>query len=108
MWEETSKWCYVFFGLSGLSLIIMTLGKYSFGIVGENITFSIRKTFYFEILKRHVGWFDDPEYQAGVLTTVLSSEVQLLNGVSTEAIAAMFKAFAAFFTGFIIGLYYCW
>jgi len=52
MWEETTTWCYVFFGLSAFSLIIMTLGKGSFGIVGENITFSIRKLFYFEVVKR--------------------------------------------------------
>jgi len=32
----------------------------------------------------------------------------MLNGVSTEALAAFMKSFSAFFTGLIIALYYCW
>mmetsp|Transcript_34809 Transcript_34809/g.25150 ORF Transcript_34809/g.25150 Transcript_34809/m.25150 type:complete len:98 (+) Transcript_34809:396-689(+) len=75
MWEETSKYCYIFFGLCVTAFIVMSLGKYCFGVVGENITYSIRQLFYKEVLKRNVGWFDNPDYQAGILTTILSSEV---------------------------------
>jgi hypothetical protein len=51
------------------------LAKSAFGRVGENITQNIRIDLYTEILRKHVGWHDDQNNAAGVLSAILASDV---------------------------------
>mmetsp|Transcript_32771 Transcript_32771/g.23705 ORF Transcript_32771/g.23705 Transcript_32771/m.23705 type:complete len:152 (+) Transcript_32771:2167-2622(+) len=108
MWDTTGKYVLAMIGTACISFIGITTMKISFGILGENIAFQVRKTLYFSILKRPPGWFDEPSHQAGVMTTLLSSEVQLINGASTEATSVMVQASVTMLTALIISLYYCW
>ena len=48
--------------------------KLSFGVIGENVAFNIRKTLYRKILEKHQGWFDQKENAPGILTGTLSSD----------------------------------
>lgn len=43
-------------------------------IVGENLTFRIRKLIYEKLLRMEVGWHDLPENNPGALSTMLSSD----------------------------------
>ena len=33
--------------------------KWSFGILGENTTYEIRRVLYHTIMRKNIGWFDD-------------------------------------------------
>jgi len=52
--------------------------------VGENITLKMRYNLYKSIIHKHIGFFDLRENSPGILTAVLASEAQTLNGASTE------------------------
>ncbi len=82
--------------------------KFLFGIVGENITLNMRFELYRGILKKHIGFFDQRENSPGVLTSVLASEAQVLNGASTEGGAVMVECFFALVCGVFLGFYYSW
>lgn len=53
------------------------------------MTQKIRSDLYTEILKKHIGWHDESSNAAGILSSILALEVQLLNGASTEAVAVI-------------------
>ena len=55
-----------------------------------------------------MGWFDLRENSPGILTNILSSDVQILNGVSEDGIGVILECFGCLFTGLFIGFYYCW
>jgi len=55
-----------------------------------------------------MGWFDHRENAPGVLTSVLASDVQTLNGASTEGLAVILESFFAIVCGIILGFVFSW
>ena len=59
MRRESNYWCSVMLIFSIGTLTAGFSQKFSFGVIGENVTFNIRRKFYKKILEMHNGWFDD-------------------------------------------------
>ena len=96
-------------GLCGLTALVAAVAtKTAFGFLGENVTFEVRKILYISILKKNIGWFDQKENGASVLTSAMASDTSLINGVSTESLSPIFDASFAFVASIIIGFLYCW
>jgi ATP-binding cassette subfamily B (MDR/TAP) protein 1 len=55
-----------------------------------------------------MGWFDKRENAPGVLTSILASDVQTLNGASTEGAAVICESMFALIVGIILGLIFNW
>ena len=72
--SESNKWCLLIFIAGIVSFFIVFLGKFSFGVVGENITLKMRHLLYTAIVKKHLGWFDIRDNAPGVLTSILANE----------------------------------
>jgi len=63
---------------------------------------------YKSILEKHVGFFDERENNASVLTSSMAQDSALINGVSTESLGPYTDAFFALFGGLVVGFYWCW
>jgi ATP-binding cassette subfamily B (MDR/TAP) protein 1 len=68
----------------------------------------IRKQLYGSILEKHLGWFDEKENSPGVLSATMASDVQTLNGVSAEGLAASLEAMFGLLSGVVIGFIFNW
>jgi hypothetical protein len=68
--------CFFSFGIT----------KKCFGTLGNNVTFEVRKLLYRKILEKNIGFFDFPENGTSVLTSSMSSDTHLINGVGSESI----------------------
>lgn len=108
MRSECDKWCLAMFICCIVSLCTTFTQKFAFGIVGENITLNIRQKLYGSLLRKNMGWFDARENAPGVLTSVLASDVQTLNGASTEGLAVICESFFALVCGIILGFVFSW
>lgn len=108
MIKESRKWSAIIFGISFALLFGFWANISQFGIVGETITLNLRTDLYREILKKHMGWHDDAQNAAGVLTSVLANDMQLLRGVSTETVAMLFRVIFTLIGGCIIGIIFVW
>jgi ABC-type multidrug transport system fused ATPase/permease subunit len=91
-----------------VAFFAMSIGKSLFGIVGENLTKAVRVELYKSLITKQIGWFDLKENSPGVLTSCLASDVQNLNGASTEGIAVIFESMCAILVGVGLGFYYSW
>jgi len=60
--------------------------KKCFGTLGNNVTLEVRKLLYKKILEKNIGFFDHPENGTSVLTSSMSSDTHLVNGVGSESI----------------------
>ena len=85
------NYALIMLGVSFAYLIMPTLAWFIFGILGESMTKKVRMMLYESLLKKPISWFDKRENSAGVLTMVLSSEIKILNGVSTELISSIIE-----------------
>ena len=77
-------------------------------MIGENITINMRDKLYGAFIKKSIGWFDDRENAPGVLNSVLASDVQALNGASTEGMAVILESTFAMVTGIVLGFCFNW
>lgn len=87
-WELALPYCLIMFGASFLILISKSLSGILLTRVSENITGAVRKDLYESILRKDIGWHDHRDNSAGIMTGTLASDVQLLNGVSSEGMGA--------------------
>jgi ABC-type multidrug transport system fused ATPase/permease subunit len=69
---------------------------------------NVRHSLYSAILKKSIGWFDSRDNSAGVITSVLASEVQTLNGASTEGLAVIVETVFALSCGIVLGFIFTW
>lgn len=57
---------------------------------------------------KHIGWHDDQENASGILSATLAQDVQLLNGVSTEAFGVIAESLCSLTVGVIIAFIFSW
>uniref|UniRef100_A0A7S3CHM5 Uncharacterized protein n=1 Tax=Strombidium rassoulzadegani TaxID=1082188 RepID=A0A7S3CHM5_9SPIT len=108
MWEEANKWNLIMILASVGAFFIYFASQYLFKSLGENITLNIRKSLYNSLLHKDAGFFDERDNQAGVLTTTLASDVQKLNGASTEGTAVIIETSVAMLCGLAICFAFDW
>jgi len=106
--EECSKYCLWMFLVACASGFSSFSQKYSFGILGTNVTLKIREVLYDNILQKDIGWFDLKENGSSVLTSTMASDTSLINGVSTESLGPSLESYSSMAIGLIIGFVYCW
>ncbi|CAI2367048.1 unnamed protein product [Moneuplotes crassus] len=107
-YDQLLLYCGVLLSVGVVALIVVTTEKFFFGSVAETMSRNIREETYSAILKKHVGWFDSQENTPGQLNAILSTEVNNLNGASTEALAMMIQGFTGLFVGVALALIYDW
>lgn len=102
------QWILIMFLISIGSFFCMVTYRSSFSYVASNITKNVRREVYESFLRKHIGWYDFRENSPGDLSNILASDVQILNGISTEGLAVIIEANSSIITGLIIGFYFCW
>ena len=65
--NDTDNYCMWIIIISGATFFLCFVQKFSFGIIGENVSFRIRKSLYSSILTKHIGFFDEKKNAPGVL-----------------------------------------
>ena len=106
--SEANFWCLMML-IEGIVVLFSAFGKLmGFGVVGENITLNMRSKLYRAIIQKDIGWFDDRKNAPGVLTSVLASDVQKLNGASTEGVSVITESCFALICGVVLGFIFEW
>ena len=111
---DTDYWFYInlfcgMFLVTGFGIgMTQFLQRYSFSALGENLTCTIRVKLFESIMYKHVAWFDHKDKAPGVLSNILSEDIVLLNGLSTETVAIIFEAVFTVVVGLIVALCFCW
>lgn len=62
MWDNTGIYAICMLATAVFLFLSIGLMKSSFGVIGENITYHLRKSVYFSVLCRPPGWFDNPDH----------------------------------------------
>jgi ABC-type multidrug transport system fused ATPase/permease subunit len=106
--EDRAFWCGMFLLLILCLGIFFFIQKYIFFIAGENLTFDIRNKLYQGIIYKNISWFDRKDRAPGILSNVLSEDIGVLNGMTTEHLAILIEAYGGLILGLIIALCYTW
>jgi ABC-type multidrug transport system fused ATPase/permease subunit len=107
-YEDRDFWCGMFLIEVFVLGLVSFLQKYLFLYVGENLTFDIRNELFASILYKQLSWFDNKDRAPGILSNVLSEDIGVLNGMTTEHFAILMEAILGLFIGVILALFYTW
>ena len=106
--DNVNKYVWQIGAMGGLTLLFSFISKFSFSLLGENVTLKIRFDLYRSILRKNIGWFDESNNSPSVLTSAMAQDTSIINGVSTESIATILESLFSILVGVGIGFYYCW
>ncbi len=79
-----------------------------FRVAGDKLTAKIRERLFSAIIRKNVSWFDSKTRAPGVLTTCLTQDVTLLNGLTAESFGIMIEAFFGLTFSCIICFVFSW
>jgi ABC-type multidrug transport system fused ATPase/permease subunit len=105
---DRAFWCGMFLLLVILLGICAFIQKYIFFVAGENLTLDIRNMLYKGIIFKHLAWFDKKDRAPGILSNILSEEIGVLNGLTTEHLAILIEAYGGLVIGTIFALFLTW
>lgn len=106
--DKAMPWCITMIIGACIIFISKAIGGIMLSRVSENITGKVRQDLYESILRKDIGWHDHRENGSGIMTGTLSSDVQLLNGVSSEGFGAQIEGTVAVLTGMIAAFVISW
>ena len=108
-WQDNiNYWVIAMALLAFVTPFVIMVKVYSFSRLSENVTYEVRRNLYLNILRKHMGWFDDRENAPSVLTTTMAKDTSIINGAATEALSPNVESGGAMLCGVIVGLIYCW
>jgi ATP-binding cassette, subfamily B (MDR/TAP), member 1 len=107
-YEERDFWIGMFLLEVFILGLVSFLQKYLFLYVGENLTFDIRNELFAGIVYKHLSWFDNKDRAPGILSNVLSEDIGVLNGMTTEHFAIIMEAILGLLIGVVLALFYTW
>ncbi len=57
---------------------------------------------------KHIAWFDRKDRAPGILSNIISEDISILNGMTTEHLAILIEAYGGLIIGTAIALFYNW
>ena len=108
VFERALPWCLIMVGGSFAIFITKSAGSILLSRVSNNVVGSVRKDLYESIIRKDIGWHDDRENSAGIMTGTLASDVQLLSGISSEGVGAQMEGLFAVLSGMTMAFIFSW
>eukprot|EP00300_Choanocystis_sp_HF-7_P000016 c10014_g1_i1.p1 GENE.c10014_g1_i1~~c10014_g1_i1.p1 ORF type:complete len:1250 (+),score=337.09 c10014_g1_i1:139-3750(+) len=106
--EEASFFSCMFVVLAVGSFIVNFLMVYSFAVVGQKMTISLRKLVFNSLLHQDMGYFDDPLNGVGVLTSRLETDCDSINSVVSFSTAVNIQNVTTLCAGLALAFAYGW
>ena len=79
-----------------------------FNLAAERLSRRVRKDVFKKYVRMPVGWFDEPQNNAGALGSKLSTDATLLNTMTSSVFGNYMQAVSSFITGLVISLIADW
>lgn len=101
-------WSIIYLILVILMGLVQFLENMLYQYTGEKLTHDVRRKLFTQLLHKQISWFDRKSRASGVLTTLLSEDINNLNGLTTEYLATLLSVFLSIISGLAVAFYFCW
>ncbi|CAD8176907.1 unnamed protein product [Paramecium pentaurelia] len=97
-----------FFLIGVAAQILWTIQMYFLAYVGEKLTCKLRLDTYRKLLRMPIPYFDIPKNNAGTLTSRLSVDCKLINGLTSSILGINISNVGALICGLVISFVASW
>jgi ATP-binding cassette, subfamily B (MDR/TAP), member 1 len=109
MLEENLKWIFPFaYAFATAALIGNAFIGIGLSRSGNRLGNNFRKLAFTAILKRSIGWFDDPDHTVGELTTILGADAESTMRLTGWQLGYRVRVLSSIGTGITISLVFSW
>lgn len=108
MESKLNPWVGSFVGIAILAFLMSLISRYFFIKAGERLTARIRQLFFKSILRQDIGWFDFPESSSGILTSRLSGDITLIEGMLGSPLSQLVQNMFTLLASIVIALVTHW
>ncbi|CAD8161006.1 unnamed protein product [Paramecium pentaurelia] len=105
---EADKNALYFFIIGCCALTLWTIQSFCLSYVGERLTLKLRSDTFRKLLRMPIPFFDEPKNNAGTLTSRLSVDCKLINGLTSSIIGINLANVASLVCGLTIAFTSSW
>lgn len=106
--EEADMHALYFFIIGCAAFGLWAIQSFCFSYVGERLTLKIRSDTFRKLLRMPIPFFDEPKNNAGTLTSRLSVDCKLINGLTSSIIGINIYNLASLICGLTIAFTSSW
>ncbi|EEC72270.1 hypothetical protein OsI_05426 [Oryza sativa Indica Group] len=106
--DEVNKYCSFIVGMGIITVLANFLQHFYFGIMGEKMTERVRRMMFSAILRNEVGWFDEEENSADILSMRLANDATFVRAAFSNRLSIFIQDTAAIFVALLLGMLLEW
>ncbi|CAO1941112.1 unnamed protein product [Urochloa humidicola] len=106
--DEVNKYCSFIVGMGIITVLANFLQHFYFGIMGEKMTERVRRMMFSAILRNEVGWFDDEDNSADILSMRLANDATFVRAAFSNRLSIFIQDTSAIFVALLLGMLLQW
>ncbi|KAF8018914.1 hypothetical protein BT93_H3722 [Corymbia citriodora subsp. variegata] len=107
--KKNSKfWALVYVGFGSITLVLVPIQNYFFGIAGGKLIKRIRYMSFQKVVHQQISWFDNPANSSGAVGARLSTDASAMRSIVGDALALFVQNVATVTAGLLIAFVANW
>ncbi|KAL3520107.1 hypothetical protein ACH5RR_018256 [Cinchona calisaya] len=106
--KDARFWSLMFVGLGILTLVVVPVQNYLFGVAGGKLIQRIRFLSFKKVVHQEISWFDDPANSSGAVGARLSTDASIMRSLVGDALALVVQNLSTVVTGLVISFTANW
>ncbi|XP_056175493.1 ABC transporter B family member 9-like [Syzygium oleosum] len=106
--KDSNFWALVYVGMGCITLVIVPIQNYFFGIAGGKLIRRIRYMSFQKVVHQQISWFDDPANSSGAVGARLSTDASTVRSLVGDALALIVQNVATVTAGLLIAFIANW
>ncbi|XP_058101247.1 ABC transporter B family member 9-like isoform X2 [Magnolia sinica] len=106
--KDSRLWALSFVGLGIMSLAVVPLQQYLFGVAGSKLIQRIRSLSFERVVHQEISWFDDPMNSSGAIGGRLSGDASTVRSLVGDALALMVQNISTIIVGILVAMVSNW
>ncbi|XP_008776904.2 ABC transporter B family member 9-like isoform X2 [Phoenix dactylifera] len=106
--KEAVFWTLMFVLLGGISLLIVPVQHFLFGVAGGKLIERIRSLSFERVVHQEISWFDEPQNSSGAIGARLSADASTIRSLVGDSLSLIIQNLATIIAGFMIAMVANW
>ncbi|CAI8590911.1 unnamed protein product [Vicia faba] len=106
--KESRLWSLLYVGLGFVTLVVLPLQNYFFGIAGGKLIERVRSLTFEKIVHQEIRWFDNPANSSGAVGARLSTDASTVKSLVGDTLALVVQNISTITAGLVIAFTANW
>ncbi|CAK8530849.1 unnamed protein product [Lathyrus sativus] len=106
--KDARLWSLLYVGLGVVTLVVLPLQNYFFGIAGGKLVERIRSLTFAKVVHQEISWFDDPANSSGAVGARLSMDASTVKSLVGDTLALIVQNVSTITAGLVVAFTANW